>query len=161
MPNGPNVRVFSLTRGFSGVAIKTRFYVGNLVSQGGAGTRGLGKIPPQGEPTSPCGPLTSSGSYKVRTSPGSNQAAWALVPGFAQPICPIKSPDDKFESLHAHNTTLTRLGHGPRARAPGQKCSSARSPSPISQLGAAAQITHDALCNYDGKVALSLELSAG
>ena len=34
-------------------------------------------------------------------------------------------------------------------------------PSPISQLGAAAQITHDALCNYDGKVALSLELSAG
>lgn len=41
------MRVFSLTRGFSGVAIKTRFYVGNLVSQGGGG------YPWPGEDTAP------------------------------------------------------------------------------------------------------------
>ena len=41
-PNGPNVRVFSLTGGFSGVKNKTRFYAGDLVAQGPSGAYGVG-----------------------------------------------------------------------------------------------------------------------
>ena len=44
MPLGPNVRVFQGPWARSWAEIKTRFYAGNLVSQGGSGTYGVGRI---------------------------------------------------------------------------------------------------------------------
>ena len=88
------MRVFGLTRGFQGLKIQTRFYAGNLVSQGGSGTYGVGWMRRRGRVTDG---LPHRSPDAARNATGTGDLTWRDLRR------PLKSPN--------LIVSLTRLSH--------------------------------------------------